>query len=163
MTLKEADGKTPNLCKDDENCQSCVLVYEARRRGINITALPYAGKGTISHKLGDDIALAFRDENGNAIQAKVINGNETKITADLKKELNKIGRYHIGINRQNGYGHVIIAERINNDTIIYYDPQTGQYMHFAAITANCKYIDFVKVDDLLIDFQILKKISRPII
>lgn len=36
-------------------------------------------------------------------------------------------------------------------------------MHFAAITANCKYIDIVKVDDLLIDFQILKKISRPII
>ncbi len=162
MTLKEADGKTPNLCKDDENCQSCVLVYEARRRGINITALPYMGKGTIAYKLGEDIALAFRNEKGKNVHATKIKGNEAKIKADLKKKLSEIGRYHIGVNYNNGWGHVVVAERIDNKTIIIYDPQKSEYMSVASLTAEVSYLDFLRVDNLLIDYKTLKGVSRTI-
>lgn len=44
MSFLNADRGASNPLKDKENCQSVVVAFEVRRRGLNVYALPYSAE-----------------------------------------------------------------------------------------------------------------------
>ena len=108
----------PNYNAYSSNCQRCVLTYEARRRGYDVTALP-----TYSTDL--------LPRNGDYLRAlsnpKVVDVN--KSVKKLNKEMQSYGDGARAIVRvaKNGEGHVFIAEN-KRGKIEFIDPQiNGRY------------------------------------
>lgn len=158
MTLKDADRGSSNPYKDRYNCQSCVAVYEARRRGIDVFARPFE-EGGIADKLGDNGGIAFVDANGMTPKIKEYKGDIRKMEAEIKKDTKAIGRYHIGGNN-NGYGHIFVAERLDKDTFILYDPQKNVTYKLGDILNEYKSIEILRVDNLRFNHDVLKAISQ---
>lgn len=121
------------------NCQRCVVAYEARRRGYDVVAKPWAGEG-------DRLPSNW---------ANVFEGGEEGIISfeDCKTR----GQAHLGVkSKMEEYGngaraivrvrsakksHVIIAEQVNNRTI-FIDPQTGKrdasgYFRYTGVYPIC--------------------------
>lgn len=163
MTMKEADKKSANLTGDMFNCQSCVVVYEARRRGINITALKYnPNPKSASYRLGANSGLAFKDSNEQMPMCIKINEkNKNKTKAQLLKKLENIGRYHVGANKGKK-GHIFVAERLNNDTLLFIDPQDGSTYSIGNILLQYDDFEILKVDELRFNRAILKEISEKV-
>lgn len=165
MTFNEADNGQANINyrKGEEyrtNCQSCVVVHEARLRGLNITAKGYTDKiGSISYELGEHFEKAWiNPKTGKSPQPTTIKKSEDWLQK-AEKQMKSNGRYHIGINYENGYGHIIVAEQLNGQ-LIYYDPQSNTFEDISNF--DVEYLEILKVDKLLINPQILRKISKLI-
>lgn len=81
MPHEYVDTKNPNKnykigTPFDNNCQSCMVAYEARRRGLNVTALGYVNShDSVSFKLSKSQRLAW--EKG---APTILNSNIEKIT-----------------------------------------------------------------------------------
>lgn len=71
------------------------------------------------------------------------------------------GRYHIGINQLNGEGHVIVAERMADGTLICFDAQR-QVFRSLSDWDGYQYVEIIKVDNLIFNSDILSKIVRKI-
>jgi len=118
-SMKASKGTNPHYNASFEayssNCQRCVLTYEARRRGYDVTALP-TYKGDMLPYSGDYLKALSNP--------KVVNTG--KSVRKIESELRKYGsgsRAIISVRK--GYnGHVFIAEN-NNGKIKYIDPQTN--------------------------------------
>ena len=100
------------------NCQRCVLTYEARRRGYDVTALPtYSG----------DLLPYGRDFMKGLSNPKTVDTG--KSVMKIRKEMQSYGDgaraiVRVGKGRE---GHVFIAEN-KGGKIIYIDPQVnGRY------------------------------------
>lgn len=120
MSPAEASkGTNPHYSQDYEayssNCQRCVLTYEARRRGYDVTALPtYSG----------DLLPYGRDYMKGLSNPKTIDLGKSK--RKLESEMKSFGNgsraiVHVSKGRN---GHVFIAEQRNGKTV-YIDPQTN--------------------------------------
>lgn len=98
------------------NCQRCVLTYEARRRGYNVTALPtYSG----------DLLPYGKDYLKGLSNPRIVNVG--KSVRKLENEMKNYGngsRAIIGVSKGHN-GHVFIAEN-HNGKISYIDPQTNE-------------------------------------
>lgn len=143
LTLEEDLRQcNPNYkCKDDKdkfaythNCQRCVVTFEARMRGYNVTAQrrqkgddPLATRNT-----EDGWPSVFVDKDGKSREPLCMNAATTaqsieRIKAKMKEYGNGaraivgIGRY-LGNSRHSG--HVFIALQENGETL-FVDPQTG--------------------------------------
>ncbi len=160
MTLAEADNGSPNLSGDNNNCQSCVVVYEARRRGINLTALKYEENNAAS-RLGWNSGIAFVDSKGNTPKVHEIRGTEDEMVRQLKKAIENKGRYHLGKNTGND-GHIIVAEKLDDKTLILYDPQTNGTYTIEDFVKKSDYIEYLRVDKLKFNREILLAISRVV-
>lgn len=100
------------------NCQRCVLTYEARRRGYDVTALPtYSG----------DLLPYSRDYMRALSNPKTVEVG--KSVRRIEREMKGFGdgaRAIIGVRRGRN-GHVFIAENVGGK-VTYIDPQTnGRY------------------------------------
>ena len=123
MTMMEAaKGTNPHFNQNfdaySSNCQRCVLTYEARRRGYDVTALPtYSG----------DMLPYGRDYLMGLSNPKTVNTD--KSVSKIRKEMQSYGdgaRAIIHVSNSRG-GHVFIAEN-KSGKIIYIDPQiNGRY------------------------------------
>lgn len=98
------------------NCQRCVLTYEVRRRGYNVTALP-----TYS---GDLLPYGGDYLKGLSNPKTVDVGKSKKKLADQMKSYGNGARAIIRVRKGNN-GHVFIAEN-SNGKIVYIDPQTNK-------------------------------------
>lgn len=146
------------------NCQSCVVVHEARLRGLNITALGYEDRdGTLSFELGEHFEQAWINSKTGKIPqlTKIAAKTEKDLFAKLEKQSTPIGRYHIGINYKDGTGHVITDERLHSGDIIFYDAQSGEFVNIKEFVC-IDYIELLKIDKLLINKEILMGISEVI-
>lgn len=162
MTFAEADSLHPNVDGYDENCQSAVVVYEARRTGIDITALPFIQWG-ISDLLGGNSGIAFVDKNGKTAQVRLIQGNKKKMAAILKKAVAKDGRFHVGMNFNARDGHIIVAEKIHGQEVIFYDPQDrGITWSLGEIIESSQSLEILRVDNLCFNHEVLRAIARPL-
>lgn len=98
------------------NCQRCVITYEARRRGYDVTALPtYSG----------DLLPSGGDYLKTLSNPKPVNTG--KSVKRIQQELKSYGdgsRAIITVSRGRN-GHAFIAEN-NNGKISYIDPQTNK-------------------------------------
>jgi len=167
MTFMEANKGRANIGYGEngysENCQSTVVIHEARLRGLNITALPYLDdKNSFQYLLGEDFRKAWKNKDGKTPQITKINGRtDDEIIAKLDKQTLVPGRYHVGINLIDNTGHILTAERLPNGKLYYYDPQSGFFVNITEYT-DIDYIEVLKVDKLLFDTDILKGISKII-
>lgn len=98
------------------NCQRCVLAYEARRRGYDVTALPtYSG----------DLLPYGRDYLRGLSNPKTVEVGKSK--RKIESEMRGYGdgsRAIIGVSKGRN-GHVFIAEN-HRGKISYIDPQTNK-------------------------------------
>lgn len=165
MTFNEADNGQANINyrKGEEykaNCQSCVVVHEARLRGLNITAKGYSEvRGSATYELGEHFENAWiNPKTGKTPKPTIIKDGKDWLQK-AEKQMKSNGRYHIGINYANGRGHVITAEQING-SLIYYDPQSSNFENISDF--DIEYLEILKIDKLLINSRLLSKISKLI-
>ncbi len=148
MTHEQADMKHPNphYGKGEEyrvNCQSCVVAYELRRRGLPVEAF---GKitGSMGEKLSHSTQSAWLDADGN-IPTPIICKQEVKsrtidrrgyvrrvyttvddVWKDILSKTTDAGRYHLSWYWEGkDCGHIITMETLKDGTRRFYDPQTG--------------------------------------
>lgn len=162
MTLEEADMGTPNVSGDRNNCQSAVVVYEARRRGINITANPFS-KGSVADSLGYNGGMAFVDKNGQPRNMATLRAKDKRqLEAALKRATSQKGRYHLGMNYGEEKGHIIVVERLDAKTIFFYCPQKNERWSIGQIIEESSSLEILKVDNLCFNRDVLKAISSAL-
>ena len=168
MTFFEADEGRGNIyygkgLEFEWNCQSAVVVHEARLRGLDITALGYNGnKNSVSYLLGERFQDIWEHPKTHKIPTPTIIREKTFAGMIEKMEVStkSPGRYHIGINMKNG-GHIITAERLMNGKMIFYDAQSGEFLKIEEYaTRNVEYFEILKVDKLLIRKNLISSIAK---
>lgn len=172
MTFLEAnEGKANADLRRGEafenNCQSCVLVHEARLRGLDITALGWDKNNTFQIQLADDQSLAWRKEDGSRPFVSVKVKKEDLTDADLTKwidvETKNKGRYHVAFNldgtNKNKDSHILTVERFSDKDLLIYDPQDSTSPSFTDFT-HIASVEVLRVDKLLIDKEALLSVFR---
>lgn len=154
------------------NCQSCVVANELRRRGFDITARGNNERGDIPDELSRHTNMAWIDPTTGQIPRKqragglYFDGGKVK-TKTFKKMLDELveltretGRYHIDFGwKRRRSGHIITAERLEDGTLLIYDPQNGKIIqNFRAYAKDFSLqsgIGIVRVDNKLINTDII--------
>ena len=164
MSHSEADnGKSNPFYKKAtkeyrENCQTCVVAYEARRRGYDVRAGAYQ-KGNKSYVLSASAKDAWIDKNtGDVAKADedFWNAKNYKEMKNLLDDKVKEGeRYNISFlwkNKSSNEGHVISVER-DKEGVYLYDPQKDEQTRGKDIETYLRKIktgntvEFYRVDD----------------
>lgn len=159
MSFLDADQGASNPTKDKENCQSVVVAFEARRRGLNCHALPYsANRNSESYALGERFQDAWINPKTNKIiEPTIIKGtNDAEIISKLKRQLGTDGRYVLGINENNGRGHLVSIERVNGRLIIK-DDQINDFMAIDSLE-DISYLEIIKIDKAILNISKIKSI-----
>lgn len=166
MTFFEADNGRANTNYRkggiyQENCQSCVVVHEARLRGLDITSLGYSdNKNSTQFMLGEHFEKAWiNPKTGKVPNITTISGDNLVIRA--LKQMQGYGRYNIGINYNKQDGHIITAERTKHGKLLLYDAQSGLFWSEKELE-NAMSVEILKIDKLIINPQVLKNISKII-
>lgn len=134
MPFADADGKRANPGREDnpqrmDNCQTCVIAYELRRRGYDVEAKPRTHQNYDQEKLSQDPTWAWRLP-GTKNMPKVTNSAETYESSDkayeyLQDTIEAGKRYTMNFVWGDGRGaHIIIAEKTDGKTWLF-DPQSG--------------------------------------
>lgn len=149
MTIDDADNRNanPNYGKRgyDENCQTCVAVYEARRRGYDMEALPKLGNYTMD-RVARQTNLVWRKEDGFMPSKTYFHPedlgvkNTSENLAKWMDETVKEGqRFHFNYKNVGcDWGHIICAERNDQGELMLIDPQCGEKT--TGLDAIIKYI-----------------------
>lgn len=148
MAHEQADMKHPNPHYQEDNqfrinCQSCVVAYELRRRGLPVEAFGNI-KGSMGGTLAHNTRSAWMDADGKMPKQIVCKQTVTGRTIDRRgyvrstyssvndvwkdfiKQTSEEGRYHISWNwAGKEKGHIITMETFADGTRRFYDPQTG--------------------------------------
>lgn len=182
MTFEEANGGkvNPNYNKDasyNTNCQSCVVTYEARRRGYNVQAKPNLYKltnnpsdYTLQNELASDMSLAYFKKGTlerpeiTEIRAGTINDAYNKIDKFVEEDK----RYQISMKwKSQDSSHIMSIYRNKDNILEIYDAQSGEiftsnsiklwrlnHMEIGRIHPKTKKyypIKIMRVDNLVID------------
>ena len=135
MSFQDADSQRANPGWEDnpqrrDNCQTCVIAYELRRRGYDVEAKPRTHQNYDQEKLSQDPTWAWRIP-GTKNMPKITNGAETYESADnafnyLQNTIESGKRYTMSFAWGDGRGaHIVIAEKTDGNTWIF-DPQSGK-------------------------------------
>ena len=169
---KAAEGANPyyngNYREFSENCQRCVVAYEARRRGYNVVAqptyqgdqLPYGvsvpGKGTANGRWQG----AFQGAKSESVSAKTSKGVNNQINAKMS-QYGDGSRAVIGVQWKNGKGgHVFVAERKNGVTYLV-DPQVGgKYSSKVFDKVGTSRVSLVRTDNLKFSNRAMKSVEQ---
>lgn len=157
MSFLDANQGASNPTKNIENCQSVVVAFEARRRGLDVYALQYDAKATsASFALGERFQDAWiNPKTGKILEPTIIKGNtDSDIISKLKKQLNADGRYILGINEKNGRGHLVSVDCIKGKIIIK-DEQINDFMSLESLE-NISYLEVLKVDKAIFNIGAIK-------
>lgn len=142
----------PRVAPYSMNCQRVITAYEARRRGLDVTAKPWMGNDVLSSDLGWTIPY----KNTVITDCSASSGIESM--KKICKEMAKMpdgARCGVQVSFDNHNGHVFIAEQ-KNGKAVFIDPQTnkkdasdifsritGQYVSIMRLD-NRKFNDMVK-------------------
>lgn len=161
INIKNAlGGANPNFSRQyreySENCQRCVVAYEMRRRGFNVTAqptfetdlLPIGGKwrGAFQHGKREHLNDAALPQARKALDAKM-------------KAYGDGARAFVSFGWKSGGGHVIVAENVKGK-VRYFDPQIGKEYNPKTLlrgTARST-VDIMRTDNLRMSSRITKSV-----
>lgn len=163
------------------NCQTCTMTYELRRRGFSLEAKPnpvangYKNYRVFSKFCYDkDVKWTDRYLTADGKSADyewsratyLTDTNEAKI-AFISGKASEQGRYEVYSAWKGGSAHVFIVERTKYGDLIWFDPQTGRRgSDIQNYVANMKpnHIGVLRIDDKLINprFAELFLKSRPL-
>ncbi len=163
MSFERANGGRVNPGADSDpkrwfNCQSCVVAFEARLRGYNVTALPYARHGA-AKELAAEYNRAWIDPDTGARPAcTVASGANTprRVLAFLEDHVAE-GRYTLrfSLDIDTGDGHIVAVHRNESGELRIYDPQTGNIYEDAALR---NYVKTFKLKGTVMGL----KVERPV-
>lgn len=169
---EDIKATNPNYQKSKEqedklythNCQRCVNAYEARRRGYDVTALPYIkNRADDLPRMTSVNGWANVYKNGRDDLIPVISNTKKNVKKKVIQQMDAWGNKARAIIRvcwHWGGGHVFIAEN-RNGNIVFLDPQSGRLD--ASIYFN--YIKVEKTHMLRIDNReftpLINKCVRP--
>ena len=134
MSFEEADNfnVNPNYGKKgyDINCQSCVVVFEARLRGYDVIVKPNL-RGSVPERLSRQTNLAWKDKDTGKNIKYIINEDATnpkKMLQFIKDTVNQGERYTIqfGWKGARYAAHIINLDRNENGEIRLKDNQRGK-------------------------------------
>lgn len=160
MSFLDADQGASNPTKDYENCQSVVVAFEARRRGIDCCALPYSSKSnSASYALGERFQDAWiNPKSGKVIEPTILKGkSDEEILSKFNRQTMSPGRYVLGVNDKNGGGHVVSIERTNNGRLIIRDEQKEVFWNDTSMH-DIDYLEILRIDKALFNIQLIKSI-----
>ena len=148
MEHAKADMKHPNPHYGDGeefrvNCQSCVVAYELRRRGLPVEAFGRKA-GSMGEQLAHNTRAAWLDAEGNIPELTVCKQEiknrtidrrgyvrttyttDEDVWKDFMSKTAETGRYHLRWTwKGKDVGHIITMETFADGTRLFYDPQTG--------------------------------------
>ena len=169
MTHEEADSGKANQGQKQvggyENCSITVIAYEARRRGLDVTAHVFNyEKDSWCYKIGKDEYEYIgweKVKKERVKKIKIIKG--VAVPKDIESATKNIGRYHFSWDYEKGYGHVITAERLRSGELVIYDPQDDTYWELSNFKGIKKgSFKVLRVDNLLFNVDVVSKIIRPL-
>lgn len=168
MNFDEADsgfvnsltGKNINTA---ENCQLCVLVFELRCRGLNVTAKGYETGGFIE-ELSNNQALAYLKKNKELPQITKYNSKEEVLGFLNGSEIAKNGRYQIGINKwiNKKDGHILNLITVKGKVYLY-DGQENIRLNIQDIIDSIDFskgVEFLRTDNLLLNPKTIQIFER---
>lgn len=169
MTFEQADGGRVNpffekSCQGQaigyrHNCQTCVAVYFARRKGYDVRALPNLNNKNIFN-LSHDTTLAFVDDKGNHPVEKG-KGAYQKTLDFLNSEVGDNRVCSLSFNwKGRRDGHIVIAEKMGGNVVVY-DPQTNKQYKENEISQFLSKTNNLKLADLT-DFNLDEKFCDSI-
>lgn len=142
-----------------ENCQTSVIVHEMRRRGVNVTSKAYSSDiNSIQYHLGEDTSLGWIDKKGKKPNITTIVGSYEKLHRSMINQTKSTGRYNIGVNFNKEVGHIISAERLKSGKIIFYDPQSKDFISIEDLLKDIISIEILKIDELYFNKKIVSEI-----
>lgn len=135
MTFAEADGNKVNPNFNDGfgykyNCQSCVIVHEARLRGYNLETLPNYEIDDVVLNLMRNPALGWKVPETGQHPTVIHEVKSTFKGSTFKKYLNELikpnERYTMQyFEKSMGNGHILCVDKTPQGFLRIYDPQTG--------------------------------------
>lgn len=136
MDPEQANSGNPNPHYNDApgyrvNCQSCVVTYEARLRGYDVSTLPKRAAGD---QLSRKTNLAWIDPISKTHPEYIFDetaNTPKRLYKFLEDKLDPSGRYTIEFawkGRRNS-GHIISLSKSPEGGLSLYDPQTGGHYH----------------------------------
>lgn len=146
------------------NCQGCVVTFEARCRGIDVTAAGYDNE-EFRLLLEKDQTLAWRNSKGEHPRlTAVFDSEDSAMTFLTGSEMAKNGRYQLGVNKWNGEkdGHILNLIRVDGVSYIY-DGQLKYRCELSDILSDADWssgVELLRVDKLMFDkrcFQLFKR------
>ena len=179
MTFTEADSGNvnPNFEECDGfqcNCQSCVVVFEARLRGYDIEAKPFEMSSN-AFELSENTSLAWLTPKGEHPKY-IMNFEANSVDAAYQfiSDTVKSGeRYTLEGVWKGGFGcgHIISVFREETGNLVFYDPQVNMTYNEKSIKENfLNYmqkgntedtaIKLLRVDNLDIDTDFVSSIVR---
>ena len=179
MTFTEADcgSVNPNLEVDEGfqcNCQTCVVVFEARLRGFDIEAKPFIEDSNFL-KLAEQTNLAWLDSNGNHPEYIYnLDANTTDAMYDFISDTVKPGERYTLQGIWKGpceWGHIMSVFREETGNLVFYDPQVNLTYNERGIKENVlsmmqkgstedDTIKLLRIDNLSFDKQIVDPIVK---
>lgn len=158
MSFQSADNGKANVINDRANCQSALVVFEARLRGLNITALRLnSDNKSISYRLGNDSSLAWiNPKTGKQPTIIEVKGNDAY--KQLLHHMEHPGRYSIGINTTKE-GHVLMGFKTGKNEICFYDCQVNKFVDLSNIP-NLESFELFKIDRLLFKADVIPGMSQ---
>ena len=134
MTFTEADSGNvnPNYEECDGfqcNCQTCVVVFEARLRGYDVEAMPFSMDSN-AEKLAEQTNLAWLAPDGTHPDYQMdVNANSSEAMYNFIARTVMPGeRYTLEGNWKGGWGcgHIISVFREETGNLVFYDPQVNK-------------------------------------
>ena len=164
MNFLDANSGASNPFKDESNCQTCVVAFSARRRGIDCFAGAYEkDTSEIMKRLGDNFAEAWLNpKTKKPLQPTVLRGGtDDIIITKLRKQLSQPGEYVLGLNSKNCDGHVVNV--INEGgRIVIHDEQVSnaanRFSTLEAIITDMEYIELIRVDKAILNVNLVRHI-----
>lgn len=154
MSFIDADQGASNPNDNTQNCQSVVVAFEARRRGLDCYALSYVGRvDSASYELGERFQDAWiNPKNGKVIEPTIFRGkSDDEILTKLRKGCNANGRYVLGINYKDGRGHTVSIDRINGKILIK-DEQLDDFYDITSLQ-DISYLELIRIDKAIFNIQ----------
>ncbi len=172
MTFEQADGMKPNpyygkrgLYGYDDNCQTCVVAFEARLRGYDVRALPNNRNGYI-RDLSHNTNLAYIDQYGKHPQYITTpkGTNKLKFIDSVVREGKRYTVEWAWGNSQEGHIITVMKEK---GALKFYDPQDGSIMNeqtfkSQVINRTKKQLKILRVDNCEFDTDFVDHILKGV-
>lgn len=125
------------------NCQTCVIAYEARLRGYDVTAGPRTKNNALGY-LSHDTTRAWIDPKTGMppkpTKCPIYVSNSKEFQGFLTARMNPGERYNLRFDWiGKSYGHIVSAEKTSGGILRIFDPQTGET--FDGDAARAEYLD----------------------
>ena len=172
MRFVDADSGSANTSKADDVCVNSVYAFEARRRGLNVTANSQFNEFLAEHPYNGWV------KNGKIPQCNIVkiksdasDEEQEKLLRATLKELTfgKGGRYSIAYNNkpENGQGsdgHIFFAERVSEENLVLYDPLNDSYPSLSLVLKKMDKshgLELLRIDKLLINEDLCHSLLSP--